>query len=266
MTLAENQGAVVDARAFVGSSQDRAQPRAQSSLRSGPSHRSTSPVDDVGRTLAPEDPIGKYMADPWVLRATAWVHGPGRPAQLAGGPDRSRRKRQRSSASRKAVRVSSGCRTSSSKAGFSMTSGEPAKAPKRLNQIHLASRNPTSLCWDVGLFLAIPLSPRWRWSCRDAPERDLGRAARGAVRSRRAGHRHESVRTELYSAAAALANGGAHSQGSGGRGQQLGTRDRPLPSRQGRHHHAGRRADAKPRSRPRRRGRPRTTTFSHCSS
>ena len=64
VTLAENQGAVVDARAFVGQAKIEL-----NRVLNRPSERPIAPidlpVDDAGRTLAPEDPIGKYMADPW---------------------------------------------------------------------------------------------------------------------------------------------------------------------------------------------------------
>ena len=206
VTLAENQGSVVDARAFVGQTKIEL-----NRVLNRPSERPIAPidlpVDDAGRTLAPEDPIGKYMKDPWSfeqLRSFMVREG------LRNSPEARQieaRKPLRSNASRKAAGASFGCRSSSSKAASSTTSGEPAKAPRRLSRTHLTFRNPTSsggtwACSSRFRFPAVALGSRTCVESAVLVER------LSAEFDRVEQNIDTGVRTELYSAAAALASVG----------------------------------------------------------
>jgi outer membrane protein TolC len=203
VTLAENQGAVVDARAFVGQAKIEL-----NRVLNRPSERSIAPidlpVDDAGRTLAPEDPIGKYMADPWSfeqLRGFMVREG------LRNSPEARQIEAQKAAQQRiKEGRarelwlpdffVEGGVQHDFWRAGEG-SEGDPA----------LGIPEPDKFGWDVGLFLAIPLSRG------GAGVAEMRRSAILVERLAAQFDRVEqdidtSVRTELYSAAAALASVG----------------------------------------------------------
>jgi len=254
VTLAENQRAVVDARAFVGQTKIEL-----NRVLNRPSERPIAPidlpVDDAGRTLPPEDSIGKYMADPWSfeqLRAFMVREG------LRNSPEARQIEARRAAQQR----IKEGRARELWLPDFFVEGGIQhdfwrdgvgSEAPA-------GSVQPDKFGWDVGLFLAIPLSrggsgvADMRQSAILVERLDSGRTAHSIVRSRRAEHRHRRADRALQRRRCASL-GRAHSQSRRGGSQQLGARDRPLPSRQSRHHYAGRRADAEPRGRPRRRER-----------
>ena len=205
VTLAENQRAVVDARAFVGQSKIEL-----NRVLNRPSERPIAPidlpVDDAGRTLPPEDPIGKYMGDPWSfeqLRAFMVREG------LRNSPEARQIEAQRAGQQRiKEGRarelwlpeffVEGGIQHDFWRAG----EGSEAPQPNPNN-----IPEPDKFGWDVGLFLAIPLSRG------GSGVADMRRSAILVERLTASFARVEQnidtgVRTELYSAAAALASVG----------------------------------------------------------
>jgi len=205
VTLADNQRAVVDARAVVGQTKIEL-----NRVLNRPSERPIAPidlpVDDAGRTLPPEDPIGKYMADPWSfkqLRAFMVREG------LRNSPEARQIEAQRAAQQRiKEGRarelwlpeffVEGGIQHDFWRAGEG--SAAPQPNPNDIPE-------PDKFGWDVGLFLAIPLSRG------GAGVADMRRSAVLVERLVAEFDRVEQnidtgVRTELYSAAAALASVG----------------------------------------------------------
>jgi outer membrane protein TolC len=205
VTLAENQRAVVDARAVVGQTKIEL-----NRVLNRPSERPIAPidlpVDDAGRTLPPEDPIGKYMADPWSfeqLRAFMVREG------LRNSPE------ARQIEARKAAqqRIKEGRGRELWLPEFFVEggiqhdfwrAGEGSEAPQ---PNPLGIPEPDKFGWDVGLFLAIPLSRG------GSGVADMRRSAILVERLAASFDRVEQnidtgVRTELYSAAAALASVG----------------------------------------------------------
>ena len=205
VTLAENQGAVVDARAFVGQTKIEL-----NRVLNRPSERPIAPidlpVDDAGRTLPPEDPIGKYMADPWSfeqLRGFMVREG------LRNSPEARQVEAQRAAQQR----IKEGRARELWLPDFFVEggiqhdfwrAGEGSEVPQ---PNPLGIPEPDKFGWDVGLFLAIPLSRG------GAGIAEMRRSAILVERLAAEFDRVEqdidtSVRTELYSAAAALANVG----------------------------------------------------------
>jgi outer membrane protein TolC len=205
VTLADNQRAVVDARAVVGQTKIEL-----NRVLNRPSERPIAPidlpVDDAGRTLPPEDPIGKYMADPWSfgqLRAFMVREG------LRNSPEARQIEAQRAAQQRiKEGRarelwlpeffVEGGIQHDFWRAGEG--SAAPQPNPNDIPE-------PDKFGWDVGLFLAIPLSRG------GSGVADMRRSAVLLERLAASFDRVEQnidtgVRTELYSAAAALASVG----------------------------------------------------------
>ncbi|MBW2192054.1 MAG: TolC family protein [Deltaproteobacteria bacterium] len=216
VTLAENQGAVVDARAFVGQAKIEL-----NRVLNRPSERPIAPidlpVDDAGRTQPPDDPIGKYMADPWSfeqLRGFMVREG------LRNSPE-ARQVEVRKAAQQ---RIKEGRARELWLPDFFVEggiqhdfwrAGEGSEAP---DPNPLGFPEPDKFGWDVGLFLAIPLS-RGGSGVAAMRENAILVERLAAEFDRVEQDIDTSVRTELYGAAAALAS-----------------------------------------------VRPRTTTFSHCSS
>ncbi len=205
VTLAENQRAVVDARAFVGQTKIEL-----NRVLNRPSERPIAPidlpVDDAGRTMPPEDPIGKYMADPWSfeqLRGFMVREG------LRNSPEARQVEAQRAAQQRiKEGRVREIWLPEFSVEGGIQhdfwRAGEGSEAP-RPNPDNIPE--PDKFGWDVGLFLAIPLS-RGGSGIADARRSAILIERLTASFARVEQNIDTGVRTELYSAAAALASVG----------------------------------------------------------
>ncbi|MBW2629472.1 MAG: TolC family protein [Deltaproteobacteria bacterium] len=205
VTLAENQRAVVDARAFVGQTKIEL-----NRVLNRPSERPIAPidlpVDDAGRTTPPEDPIGKYMADPWSfeqLRGFMVREG------LRNSPEARQVEAQRAAQQRiKEGRVREIWLPEFSVEGGIQhdfwRAGEGSEAPQP-NPDNIPE--PDKFGWDVGLFLAIPLS-RGGSGIADARRSAILVERLTASFARVEQNIDTGVRTELYSAAAALASVG----------------------------------------------------------
>jgi outer membrane protein TolC len=205
VTLAENQGAVVDARAFVGQTKIEL-----NRVLNRPSERPIAPidlpVDDAGRTLPPEDPIGKYMKDPWSFEQL-------REFMVREGLRNSPEARQVEAQKAAQQRIKEGRTRELWLPDFFVEggiqhdfwrAGEGSEAPQ---PNPLGIPEPDKFGWDVGLFLAIPLSRG------GSGVADMRRSARLLERLAAEFDRVEQnidtgVRTELYNAAAALASVG----------------------------------------------------------
>ncbi|MHC4409286.1 MAG: TolC family protein [Planctomycetota bacterium] len=205
VTLAENQRAVVDARAVVGQTKIEL-----NRVLNRPSERPIAPidlpVDDAGRTLPPEDPIGKYMMDPWSfeqLRAFMVREG------LRNSPE------ARQIEARKAAqqRIKEGRARELWLPEFFVEggiqhdfwrAGEGSEAPQ---PNPLGIPEPDKFGWDVGLFLAIPLS-RGGSGVADMRQSAILVERLAASFDRVEQNIDTGVRTELYSAAAAMASVG----------------------------------------------------------
>jgi outer membrane protein TolC len=199
VTLAENQGSVVGARAFVSQSKIEL-----NRVLNRPSEQPITPIDlprDAdGRTEPPEDPIGKYMNDPFsfkLLRAFMVREG------LRNSPEARRiEKRKEAQERTKSGRsrelwlpeffIEGGVQNDFWRDGEGSTASLPGFP------------EPDKFGWDVGLFLAIPLS---RGGSKIAEMRQAGIFIQRltAEFARIEQDIDTGVRTELYSAAAALA-------------------------------------------------------------
>jgi outer membrane protein len=203
VTLAENQGSVVDARAFVAQSKIEL-----NRVLNRPTERPIAPVDvpvdDTGRSVPPDDPIGKYMLDPWSfekLRGFMVREG------LRNSPE------ARQVIARKAAqqRIKEGRARELWLPDFFVEggiqhdfwrAGEGSVAPDP-NPFEIPE--PDKFGWDVGLFLAIPLS-RGGSGVAEMRESAILVERLSAVFARVEQDIDTGVRTELYSAAAAMAN------------------------------------------------------------
>jgi outer membrane protein TolC len=201
VTLADNQAAVVDARAFVGQTKIELN-RVLNRRSERPIAPIDLPVDDADRTLAPEDPIGKYMKDPWSFEQL-------REFMVQEGLRNSPEARQIEARKAAEQRIKEGRARQLWLPDFFAEGGvqhdfwrdgEGADAPSPFPQ-------PDKFGWDVGLFLAIPLSRG------GSGVADMRRSAYLLERLMAEFDRVEQnidtgVRTELYSAAAAMASVG----------------------------------------------------------
>ncbi|MDH3625534.1 MAG: TolC family protein [Myxococcales bacterium] len=205
VTLAENQRSVVDARALVSQSKI-----ALNRVLNRPSEQPITPIDlprnADGRTEPPDDPIGKYMNDPFsfkVLRAFMVREG------LRNSPEARQIEKRREAQERiKAGRsrelwlpeffVEGGVQNDFWRdgEGTDLTSGLTGLIPE-----------PDKFGWDVGLFLAIPLS---RGGSKVAEMRQAGILIERLTGefARIEQDIDTGVRTELYNAGAALASVG----------------------------------------------------------
>ncbi len=203
VTLAENQRSVVDARALVSQSKIEL-----NRVLNRPSEQPITPVDlprnADGRTEPPDDPIGKYMNDPFsfkVLRAFMVREG------LRNSPEARQIEKRREAQERiKAGRsrelwlpeffVEGGVQHDF------WRDGEGTNLPPGLTGL---IPEPDKFGWDVGLFLSIPLS---RGGSKVAEMRQAGilieRLTGEAARIEQ--DIDTGVRTELYNAGAALAS------------------------------------------------------------
>jgi outer membrane protein TolC len=206
VTLADNQAAVVDARAFVAQTKIEL-----NRVLNRPSERPIAPidlpVDETGRTEAPEDPISKYMNDPWSfekLRDFMVREG------LRNSPE-ARQVEARKAAER---RINEGRARELWLPEFFVEGGiqhdfwregEGAVTPPDLEALGIPQ--PDKFGWDVGLFLAIPLS-RGGSGVADMRRSAILVERLTAEFDRVAQTIDTGVRTELYSAAAAMATVG----------------------------------------------------------
>jgi outer membrane protein TolC len=204
VTLAENQRSVVDARAFVSQSKIEL-----NRVLNRPSEQPIRPVDlprDAdGRTKPPDDPIGEYMNDPFsfkLLRAFMVSEG------LRNSPE-ARRIEKRKEAQE---RIRSGRTRELWLPEFFVEGGvrndfwrdgKGSVTPPN----DLGIPQPDKFGWDVGLFLAIPLS---RGGSKVAEMRQAGILIERltAEFDRIEQDIDTRVRTELYNAGAALASVG----------------------------------------------------------
>jgi len=204
VTLAENQRSVVDARALVAQSKIEL-----NRVLNRPSESAIAPIDlpqDArGRTEPPEDPIGKYMVDPHsfqLLRAFMVQEG------LRNSPE-AREIEKRKDAEE---RIRAGRSRELWLPEFFVEGGVQhdfwrdgagSQTPDFLSDLGVPE--PDKFGWDVGLFLAIPLS---RGGSKVAEMRQAAiLVERLTAEFARVEQQIDTgVRTELYNAAAALAS------------------------------------------------------------
>jgi outer membrane protein len=199
VTLADNQRAVVDARAFVGQTKIELN-RVLNRASERPIAPIDLPVDDAGRTLPPDDPIGKYMRDPWSFEQL-------REFMVREGLRNSPEARQIEAQKAAVQRIKEGRARELWLPHFFVEGGiqhdfwrdgEGSEVPDDLPQ-------PDKFGWDVGLFLSIPLS---RGGSKVAEMREAAILVERlqAEFARVEQNIDTAVRTELYSAGAALAS------------------------------------------------------------
>lgn len=202
--LAENQRAVVDARAVVGQSKIEL-----NRVLNRPSERPITPldlpVDAAGRTQPPDDPIGKYMRDPWSFEQL-------RDFMVREGLRNSPEARQVEAQKAAQQRIKEGRGRELWLPEFFVDGGvqhdfwrdgKGSETPPGLSALGIPA--PDKFGWDVGLFLAIPLSRG------GSGVADIRESARLVERLTAKFDRVEQdidtgVRTELYNAGAALAS------------------------------------------------------------
>ncbi len=203
VTLAENQRSVVEARALVGQTKVELN-RVLNRPLEHPIAPIDLPVDEAGRTRPPRDPIGKYMLDPWSfehLRDFMVREG------LRNSPS------AREAEARKAAqeRIEKGRTLQIFVPDFAVEGGVEhdfwrdgagTTIPPLLQGI---LPQPDKFGWDVGLYLAIPLS---RGGAGIANIRESARLVErlSAELARVEQNIDSGVRTELYNAGAAMAS------------------------------------------------------------
>ncbi|MBT8468666.1 MAG: TolC family protein [Deltaproteobacteria bacterium] len=205
VTLAENQSSVVNARAVVGQSKIEL-----NRVLNRPSERPIAPidlpVDDAGRTESPDDPISKYMNDPWSFERL-------RDFMVREGLRNSPEARQVEARRAAQQRIQDGRGRELWLPEFTVEGGiqhdfwregEGATVPQP-NALDIPQ--PDKFGWDVGLFLAIPLS-RGGSGVADMRRSAILVERLTAEFDRVAQNIDTGVRTELYNAAAAMASVG----------------------------------------------------------
>ncbi len=201
VTLAENQRAVVEARALVGQTKIELNRVLNRSLER-PIAPIDLPVDEAGRTRPPSDPIGKYMLDPWSFERL-------RDFMVREGLRNSPGAREVEARKAAQERIEKGRTLELWLPEFAVEggiqhdfwrAGQGATTPPNPFGIP----QPDKFGWDVGLYLAIPLS---RGGAGIANIRESARLVEGlsAELARVEQNIDSGVRTELYNAAAALA-------------------------------------------------------------
>jgi outer membrane protein TolC len=204
VTLAENQRSVVEARALVGQTKVEL-----NRVLNRPLERSIAPidlpVDEEGRTRAPADPIGKYMLDPWSFERL-------RDFMVREGLRNSPTVRQIEAREEAQERIERGRTLEIFVPEFAVEggiqhdfwrAGEGATTPPDLAAFGIPQ--PDKFGWDVGLYLAIPIS---RGGAGIANIRESSRLVErlSAELARTEQNVDTGVRTELYNAAAAMAS------------------------------------------------------------
>ena len=202
ITLAENQRSVVDARAFVAETKIEL-----NRVLYRPSERPIAPIDlpkDAdGRTEPPDDPIGKYMNDPFSFKALrAFMVREG----LRNSPEARDVEKRRDAE----IRIREGRTRQLWLPEFFVEGGvqhdfwrDGAGSVTPPNPFGIPQ--PDKFGWDVGLFLSIPLS---RGGSKIAEMRQAAILIErlDAQFARITQNIDVGVRTELYEAAAALAS------------------------------------------------------------
>ena len=204
--LANNQQAVIDARAIVGQSKIEL-----NRVLNRPSEQPISPLDlpldEEGFALPPRDPISKYMGDPWSFELL-------RDFMVQEGLRNSPEARQIDARKRGQVRVEQGRKRQLWLPEFFIEGGgqhdywvdgagsDSSSLPPQLQGIFPEFNKGT---WDVGAFAAIPLS---RGGAGVAEMREAARLVErlSAEYARVEQFIDTGVRSELYSASAALAS------------------------------------------------------------
>ncbi len=204
VTLADNQRSVVEARARVGQTKVELN-RVLNRPLARPIAPVDLPADEAGRALPPDDPIGKYMLDPWSFeRLSDFMVREG----LRNSPT-VREIEARESAQE---RIEKGRTLELFVPEFAVEggiqhdfwrAGEGATTPPDLEAFGIPQ--PDKFGWDVGLYLAIPLS---RGGAGIANIRESARLVErlSAELARIEQNVDTGVRTELYNASAAMAS------------------------------------------------------------
>lgn len=201
--LARNQQDVINARARVGQSTVELN-RALNRPLEQPIAPVDLPVDDLGRTVPPKDPISKYMADPWSFRLL-------RDFMVREGLRNSPAVRQIEANRDAEARTNRGLKQELWLPEFFIegrgqhdywVDGKGAQTPPELAAIGFPEFNKGT--WEAGGFASIPLS---RGGEGIAAVRESARLVErlSAEYSRVDQLVDTGVRTELYSASAALA-------------------------------------------------------------
>jgi outer membrane protein TolC/ABC-type uncharacterized transport system substrate-binding protein len=204
VTLAENQRSVVEARALVGQTKVEL-----NRVLNRPLERSIAPVDlpvdEAGRARPPDDPIGKYMLDPWSFERL-------RDFMVREGLRNSPTVREIEAREAAQERIKEGRTLEVWLPEFALEggiqhdfwrAGEGATTPPDLEAFGIPQ--PDKFGWDVGLYLAIPLS---RGGAGIANIRESERLVErlSAELARIEQNIDTGVRTELYNASAAMAS------------------------------------------------------------
>ena len=206
VTLAENQRSVVEARALVGQTKVEL-----NRVLNRPLERAIAPVDlpvdEAGRAAPPDDPIGKYMLDPWSFERL-------RDFMVREGLRNSPTVREIEAREEAQERIREGRTLELWLPEFAVEggvqhdfwrAGEGATTPPGLAAPPFNIPQPDKFGWDVGLYLAIPLS---RGGAGIANIRESSRLVErlSAELARIEQNVDTGVRTELYNASAAMAS------------------------------------------------------------
>lgn len=204
ITLAENQRSVVDARAFISQSKIEL-----NRVLNRPSEQPITPIDvprDVeGQIAPPNEAIGKYMNDPFsfkVLRAFMVREGL-RNSPAARQIEKRTEAQERVRAGRTRELWLPEFFVEGGVQNDFWRDGEGASTPPALDA--LGFPEPDKFGWDVGLFLAIPLS-RGGSKIAEMRQSAIFIERLNAEFARIEQDIDTSVRTELYNASAALAS------------------------------------------------------------
>ena len=204
VTLAENQRSVVEARALVGQTKVELN-RVLNRPLERPIAPVDLPVDEAGRAAPPDDPIGKYMLDPWSFERL-------RDFMVREGLRNSPTVREIEAREAAQERIREGRTLELWLPEFAVEggvqhdfwrAGEGATTPPDLEAFGIPQ--PDKFGWDVGLYLAIPLS---RGGAGIANIRESERLVErlSAELARIEQNVDTGVRTELYNASAAMAS------------------------------------------------------------
>ena len=204
VTLAENQRSVVEARALVGQTKVELN-RVLNRPLERPIAPVDLPVDEAGRTRPPADPISKYMLDPWSFERL-------RDFMVREGLRNSPTVREIEARESAQERIEKGRTLELFVPEFAVEggiqhdfwrAGEGATTPPDLAAVGIPQ--PDKFGWDVGLYLALPLS---RGGAGIANIRESSRLVErlSAELARIEQNVDTGVRTELYNASAAMAS------------------------------------------------------------
>lgn len=204
VTLADNQRSVVDARALVGQTKVELN-RVLNRPLARPIAPVDLPADKAGRALPPDDPIGKYMLDPWSFERLSDF-------MVREGLRNSPMVREIEARESAQERIEKGRTLELFVPEFAVEggiqhdfwrAGEGATTPPDLEAVGIPQ--PDKFGWDVGLYLALPLS---RGGAGIANLRESARLVErlSAELARIEQNVDTGVRTELYNASAAMAS------------------------------------------------------------